>query len=170
MKPHSIIFFCTFILIVCKPAYSQHPTFGEMLSNDFLPANINPKAPLDCARYFHIADSINAREFQLSGVNPIPNYRCGNDSLTYISASFADAVYEIPSGSILARLIIDRMGRPICCKVYVKDGANPGKEVERAFSKMMLTPGYRNGKPIPSECRFVYDFLSPKLHNQKVID
>ena len=170
MKIRYILFISTLILIITKPAYSQHPTFGEMISDIFLPANINPKTPLDCALYFHIADSINERVFQLTGVNPIPNYRCGNDSLTYISSSFDKAVRDMPSGSILARLILDRSGRPVCCKAYVKDGVNPGKEVERAISKLMLTPGYRKGEPIPTECRFIYDFQTAKLHGRKIIE
>ncbi len=170
MKIRLILFIFTFVLMIAKPAFSQHPTFGEMISDILLPSNINPRTPLDCALYFHLADSINARVFQLTGTNPIPNYRCGNDSSTYISASFDEGVMDIPSGSILARLILDRSGRPICCKVYVKEGVNPGKEVGRAFSKMMLTPGYRNGEAIPTECRFIYDFQAAKLHGRKIID
>ena len=170
MKIRYILLIFTLTLIFSKPGISQQPTFGEMISDVFLPSSIDPKTPLDCARYFHIADSINERVFQLTGINPIPGYRCGNDSLTYIKASFDEAILEIPSGSILARLIIDRKGQPICCKVYVKEGTNPGKEVERAFSKMMLTPCFRNGKPIPTECRFIYDFQKPKLPSRKIID
>ena len=170
MKIKYVLLIFTLTLIFAKPGFSQQPTFGEMISDVFLPSSIDAKTPLDCARYFHIADSINARVFQLTGVNPIPGYRCGNDSLTYTKASINEAILEIPSGSILARLIIDRYGQLICCKVYVKEGTNPGKEVERAFSKITLTPGYRNGEPIPTECRFIYDFQKPKLPSKKIID
>ncbi|MFC2102107.1 hypothetical protein ACFLS7_03850 [Bacteroidota bacterium] len=141
--------------------FCQKTTFGDLIPEFYLPDSINSSDLLDCNKYFHLADSINARMFPISGINPIPESHCGNDLKSYYNKSIEDYVQGLSPGSILARMIIDRNGSPVCCKVYMR-GSTPGKEIENALSKLIMTPCYRNGRPIPTECRFLYDFLSPR--------
>ncbi|NQV01230.1 MAG: hypothetical protein HQ542_01170 [Bacteroidia bacterium] len=150
--------------------FSQKTTFGDLIPELYLPSSINPSDLLDCSLYFHLADSINQRIYELTGINPVPDYHCGNDTLSYLLSSIEEFLKEVSPGSILARMIIDRTGSPLCCKVYMKGGDNPGKQVEDALSRLVMMPSYRNGEPIPTECRFVYDFLAPKTYGKRVID
>jgi len=169
MKYLTGIFFLYFFLSNV-PTYSQEITFGDLIPDQYLPSGINPGESLECNRYFLLADSINKKVFQHRHFNPIPEYRCGNDNVSFTSSSVIEAVKEIPSGSILARMILDRSGRPVCCKVYVKDGVAPGKEVEQALGKLVFMPVYKKGEPAPVECRFIYDFQKPRLVGKKVND
>ncbi|MFH1297438.1 MAG: hypothetical protein ABIJ04_09225 [Bacteroidota bacterium] len=150
--------------------FSQKTTFGDLIPGRYLPSSIHPAQLLDCNRYFQLADSINQSVFELTGINPIPGYHCGNDTLSYLRRSIEETLKEISPGSLLVRMIIDRTGSPLCCKVYMKGGDNPGKQVEDALSKLLMMPSYRNGKPIPTECRFIYDFMAPKTYGKRIID
>ncbi|MBL7139083.1 MAG: hypothetical protein ISS17_09945 [Bacteroidales bacterium] len=150
--------------------FPQKTTFGDLIPDIYLPSTINPSELLDCNRYFQLADSINQRVFELTGVNPIPEYHCGNDTLSYLRSSIEETLKEISPGSVLARMIIDRTGSPVCCKVYMKETDSPGKQVEDALSKLTMVPCFRNGEPIPTECRFVYDFFAPRTYGKKIID
>jgi len=152
------------------PSHSQQPTFGDLIPDLFLPSNVQRSAPLDCSLYFHLADSINRRVFQITGVNPLPSYRCGNDSLSFLRPTIQEVLNDVPPGSIFFRIIIDRRGKPVCNKVYIKDGPDAGKELEQAFSKLTLLPGYRNGEPIVTECRFQYNLQEAKLSMRKNLD
>ncbi len=151
-------------------SFSPSPTFGDLIPDIFLPPTVDRRAPLDCSQYFHLADSINKRVFQITGVNPLPPYRCGNDSLSFSHPTIQDALQDISPGSILFRMIIDRSGRPVCCKVYIKDGPDAGKELEQAFSKLTFMPGYRKGEPIVTECRFLYNLQEAKLSIRRSLD
>lgn len=150
--------------------FSQKTTFSDLIPDIYLPSTIDPSELLDCNRYFQLADSINHRVFELTGVNPIPEYHCGNDTLSYLRSSIEETLKEISPGTILIRMIIDRTGSPFCCKVYMKGGADPGKHVENALSKLIMMPSFRNGHPISTECRFVYDFIAPKTYGKRIID
>ncbi len=150
--------------------FSQKPTFGDLIPNIYLPSAMDPSDPIDCHRYFQVADSINHHVFALTGINPIPVYHCGNDTLSYNRSSMDAYMNELSPGSILARMIIDRNGSPVCCKVYMKGGDSPGNQIEDALSKLIMMPSYQNGKPVPTECRFLYDFLAPRTYGKKVID
>lgn len=151
-------------------AFSQKTTFGDLIPDKYLPSSIDPSDLLDCHSYFHLADSINHRVFERTGINPIPEYHCGNDTLSYIRSSINAYLNDLSPGSILARMIIDRNGSPVCCKVYMKGGDSPGKQVEDALSKLVMMPSFRKGEPIPTECRFLYDFLAPKTYGKKIIE
>ena len=150
-------------------SFSQKTTFGDLIPARFLPSNVNPSDLLECNLYFHLADSINQRAFALTGVNPIPEYHCGNDSLSYLRSSIMEALREISPGTVLARMIIDRTGSPICCKAYMPGVDNAGKQIETALMRLEMIPSYRNGEPIPTECRFVYDFFAPRTYDRKKI-
>ncbi|MFH1160532.1 MAG: hypothetical protein V1733_06265 [bacterium] len=158
------------ILVGVSTSFSQSPTFGDLIPDIFLPPTVDRGTPLNCSLYFYLADSINKRIFQITGVNPLPPYRCGNDSLSFSQPTIQDALQEISPGSILFRMIIDRRGRPVCCKVYIKEGPDAGKELEQAFSKLTFMPGYRNGQPIVTECRFLYNLQTAKLSTKKFIE
>jgi len=169
------IVFTTYLLLICwslfrHDSYAQTTTFGDLIPDFFLPSSVRYDTPLDCELYFRLADSINLRVYNLTGINPIPDYRCGNDTMSFHTATIAESVRELPPGSILARMVIDRLGRPICCKIYSPDGQQAGKVIAEALSRLILTPGYRNGEAIPTECRFVYDFQAPQLHGRKIIE
>jgi len=150
--------------------FSQKTTFGDLIPEIYLPASISPSDLLDCNRYFQLADSINQRIYPLIGINPIPRFRGGSDTLSFNRASIEDALKEISIGAVLIRMILDRSGSPVCCKVYMKGGDTPGKQIEDAMSKLIMTPSYRNGIAVPTECRFVYDFLAPRTYGKKIID
>lgn len=158
------------ILMIPATSYGQHPTFGDLIPQKYLPHHIRPATPIDCDQYFHLADSINQSHYSLSGTNPVPGYLCGNDTITNNYGSIEEGMKELPRGVILARMIIDRNGIPVCCKVYSKDAGDPGKEVANSLSKLTFTPSYVKGMAIPTECRFVYDFQVPTLHHRKIID
>ena len=168
VKPLLLITILSFLLT--HPGFSQDLTFGDLIPDLYLPSKISPSTPLNCDRYFQLVDSINLRIFKLRGMNPLPEYRCGNDTLSHLAPSLEAAAREIAYGSILVRMIIDRMGRPVCCKVYVKEGGDPGKEVVSAFSRLKFTPVYLKGKAVASECRYIYDFSLPKLSGKKIIE
>jgi|GEM_PF-931316 len=150
--------------------YSQQITFGDLIPPQYLPATIDPANRLNCETYFRLADSINAEAFGLTGTNPVPAYHCGNDTTSYGSRSIETYVNELSPGTILARMIIDRNGNPVCCKVYMRGVSKPDKELADAFSRMTMMPSFRNGRPIPTECRILYDFLAPKKPGGKTID
>ncbi|MBE0649180.1 MAG: hypothetical protein IH596_15515 [Bacteroidales bacterium] len=160
-----------FLLVVgLGNLFSQKTTFGDLIPDRFLPSPIKPSDLLDCQRYFQLADSINTLVFGLTGINPIPEYHCGNDTSSYSRSSIDAYMKEVSPGSILARMIIDRNGLPLCCKVYMKGGDSPTKQIADALSKLIMMPSYRNGKPIPTECRFLYDFLAPRTYSRKSSD
>ncbi len=150
--------------------FSQKTTFGDLIPVNYLPSTINPADLLDCRIYFKIADSINHLGFNKSGINPIPEYHCGNDTLSYNRSSIENYVNEMSPGAILARMIIDRNGLPVCCKVYMRGADKPDKQIADALSKLIMMPSYRNGQPIPTECRFLYDFLAPRTYSRKSSD
>jgi hypothetical protein len=150
--------------------FSQKTTFGDLIPTHYLPNTINPSDLLDCQIYFTIADSVNHLVYAKSGINPIPEYHCGNDTLSYNRKSIEGYVNEMSPGAILARMIIDRNGSPVCCKVYMRGADKPDKQIADALSKLIMMPSYRNGQPIPTECRFLYDFLSPKTSGRNIID
>lgn len=147
--------------------FAQKITFGDLIPGIYLPSSIRPSDHLDCGLYFHLADSINQHVFGLTGMNPVPWYHCGNDSLSYSRGSIDTYVNELSPGSILARMIIDRNGSPVCCKVYMRGSDKPDKQIADALSKLVMLPCYRNGEPIPTECRFLYDFLTSKTYGGK---
>lgn len=149
---------------------AQKTTFGDLIPDVYLPAAINPDDPLDCSKYFQLADSINLQVFKLTGKNPIPQYHCGNDTLSYLRSSMDTYVQDLSLGAVLARMIIDRTGSPVCCKVYMKGGTTPDKQIADALSRLVMMPSYRNGEPIPTECRFLYDFLAPRTYGKNIID
>lgn len=150
--------------------YAQLTTFGDLIPPSLIPGSIQPTDILDCNRYFQVADSINRQIFKSTGMNPVPRYRGGTDTISYNRSSMEEALNDISLGAVLVRMIIDRTGSPVCCKVYMKGGDNPGKQIEGALSKLIFTPSYRQGQPVPTEYRFVYDFLAPKNPPRKIID
>ena len=166
--------FILLILVVCHTGSltspAQTPTFGDLIPDVFLPPGMDQGDPLNCALYFHLADSINEHIFSITGRNPLPPYRCGNDSLSLTHPSIGDALKEISPGSILLRMIIDRKGRPVCSKVYIKEGPDAAKELEQAFARLTFMPGYRNGHPIATECRFLYNLMDAKFSMRKIIE
>ncbi len=157
-------------IILPGELFPQRTTFGDLIPRIYLPSSIDPSDLLDCHQYFQLADSINALGYSATGINPIPEYHCGNDTLSYRSSSIDKYVNELSPGSILARMIIDRSGSPVCCKVYMRGANKPDKEIADALSKLIMMPSYRNGDPIPTECRFLYDFLAPRIYGKKVDD
>ncbi|MBN1197713.1 MAG: hypothetical protein JXA23_00075 [Bacteroidales bacterium] len=158
------------ISILPGDLFPQQTTFGDLIPHNYLPSSIHPSDLLNCHKYFRLADSINAHVHELTGINPIPEYHCGNDTLSYSNSSIDNYVNELSPGSILARMIIDRSGSPVCCKVYMRGANKPDKEIADALSKLIMMPSYRNGQAIPTECRFLYDFLAPRTYGKKVID
>lgn len=158
------------LLLFAGNIFPQKTTFGDLIPVRYLPSGVRSTDPIDCDRYFHLADSINQHFYPITGINPIPEFHCGNDTLTYSRRSIEDAMNEISIGSVLARMVIDRSGSPVCCKVYMKGADNPNKQVESTLSKLILMPSFRKGEPIATECRYVYDFLSPKTSGRNIID
>jgi len=158
------------LLLFAGNSFPQKTTFGDLIPVRYLPPGIKSSDPINCDRYFKLADSINQYVFNRTGKNPVPEFHCGNDTLTYSRRSIEDALNEISIGSVLARMVIDRSGSPVCCKVYMKGADNANKQVENTLSKLVMMPSFRNGEPIPTECRYVYDFLAPKTSGRNIID
>lgn len=168
----TILFIGVFFLIAgfSVNLRGQNISFGDLIPGAYLPPHILPTDPLNCLTYFRVVDSINQMSFHRIGRNILPTQTCGNDSLSFYTPSILEALQKISPDYILIRLVLDREGHVNCCKSYSRDTENSETTIEQTFAKMSFIPVYLNGRPVPSECRYLFHFQTPKLSGRKVID